>query len=89
MSATCCTHTKGLVLLVLFYLIFASFIADEQERQNDLEVFSISPTTGILEAREGDQPTTETLHISFTARYRYYNRTEILLVLPIKPRLGV
>nr|XP_021152469.1 deleted in lung and esophageal cancer protein 1 isoform X2 [Columba livia] len=41
---------------------------DEQERQNDLEVFSISPTTGILEAREGDQPTTETLHISFTAR---------------------
>ncbi|KAK2513313.1 Dlec1, partial [Columba guinea] len=41
---------------------------DEQERQNDLEVFSISPTTGILEAREGDQPTTETLQISFTAR---------------------
>ncbi|XP_065686992.1 deleted in lung and esophageal cancer protein 1 isoform X3 [Patagioenas fasciata] len=41
---------------------------DEQERQNNPEVFSISPATGILEAREGDQPTTETLQISFTAR---------------------
>ncbi|XP_071661470.1 deleted in lung and esophageal cancer protein 1 isoform X2 [Patagioenas fasciata] len=43
-------------------------ILDEQERQNNPEVFSISPATGILEAREGDQPTTETLQISFTAR---------------------
>lgn len=60
------TYTKGLVLL---RLIFALSTADEQERCNDLEVFSVSPTNGILEAREGDAPTKEILQISFTARY--------------------
>lgn len=60
------TCTKGLVLLCL---IFAPFIADEQESHNNLEVFSVSPTNGILEAREGDPPTKEILQISFTARY--------------------
>ncbi|XP_009941410.2 deleted in lung and esophageal cancer protein 1 [Opisthocomus hoazin] len=43
-------------------------LLDEQERQNDLQVFSVSPANGILEAREGDPPTKEILQISFTAR---------------------
>ncbi|XP_054047968.1 deleted in lung and esophageal cancer protein 1 [Rissa tridactyla] len=43
-------------------------LLDDQERHNDLEVFSVSPTNGILEAREGDPPTKEILQISFTAR---------------------
>ncbi|XP_010127726.1 PREDICTED: deleted in lung and esophageal cancer protein 1, partial [Chlamydotis macqueenii] len=43
-------------------------LLDEEERLNELQVFSVSPTDGILEAREGDPPTTETLQISFTAR---------------------
>ncbi|XP_074725552.1 deleted in lung and esophageal cancer protein 1 [Strix uralensis] len=43
-------------------------LLDEQERHNDLEVFSVAPTNGILEAREGDPPTKEILQISFTAR---------------------
>ena len=60
------TYTKGLVLLCL---VFAPFTADEQEKRNDLEVFSVCPTNGILEAREGDPPTKEILQISFTARY--------------------
>ncbi|XP_074013742.1 deleted in lung and esophageal cancer protein 1 [Numenius arquata] len=43
-------------------------LLDEEERRNDLEVFSVSPANGILEAREGDPPTKEILQISFTAR---------------------
>uniref|UniRef100_A0A663EY65 DLEC1 cilia and flagella associated protein n=1 Tax=Aquila chrysaetos chrysaetos TaxID=223781 RepID=A0A663EY65_AQUCH len=43
-------------------------LLDEQERHNDLQVFSVSPTNGVLEAREGDPPTKEILQISFTAR---------------------
>uniref|UniRef100_A0A8C0BA16 DLEC1 cilia and flagella associated protein n=1 Tax=Buteo japonicus TaxID=224669 RepID=A0A8C0BA16_9AVES len=43
-------------------------LLDEQESHNNLEVFSVSPTNGILEAREGDPPTKEILQISFTAR---------------------
>lgn len=54
---------------MLVCLIFSPSTADEQERHNDLEVFSVSPTNGILEAREGDAPTREILQISFTARY--------------------
>ncbi|XP_030345448.1 deleted in lung and esophageal cancer protein 1 isoform X2 [Strigops habroptila] len=43
-------------------------LLDEQERHNNVEVFSVSPTNGILEAREGDPPTKAILQISFTAR---------------------
>ncbi|XP_074938338.1 deleted in lung and esophageal cancer protein 1 [Phalacrocorax aristotelis] len=43
-------------------------LLDEQERHNNLEVFSVSPTNGILEACEGDRPTKGILQISFTAR---------------------
>ncbi|XP_064495177.1 deleted in lung and esophageal cancer protein 1 isoform X1 [Pseudopipra pipra] len=43
-------------------------LLEEQERPNTLEVFSVFPTNGILEAREGDAPTREILQISFTAR---------------------
>ncbi|XP_071416735.1 deleted in lung and esophageal cancer protein 1 [Pithys albifrons albifrons] len=43
-------------------------LLEEQHRPNALEVFSIFPTSGILEAREGDAPTREILQISFTAR---------------------
>ncbi|XP_050174135.1 deleted in lung and esophageal cancer protein 1 [Myiozetetes cayanensis] len=43
-------------------------LLEEQERPNTLEVFSVFPTSGILEAREGDAPTREILQISFTAR---------------------
>ncbi|XP_010004306.1 PREDICTED: deleted in lung and esophageal cancer protein 1, partial [Chaetura pelagica] len=41
---------------------------DEQERHKDLEVFSVSPISGILKAREGVSPPREILQISFTAR---------------------
>ncbi|XP_054672040.1 deleted in lung and esophageal cancer protein 1 isoform X1 [Grus americana] len=40
----------------------------DEQKHNDLQVFSVSPTNGILEAREGDPPTKEVLQISFTAR---------------------
>lgn len=60
------TYTKGLVWLCL---IFAPSTADEQKRPKALEVFSIFPTKGILEAREGEAPTREILQISFAARY--------------------
>ncbi|XP_071889969.1 deleted in lung and esophageal cancer protein 1 isoform X2 [Anas platyrhynchos] len=44
-------------------------LLDEQEKHNnDLEVFSVSPPNGILEARKGDQPTKDVLQITFTAR---------------------
>ncbi|XP_069715340.1 deleted in lung and esophageal cancer protein 1 [Phaenicophaeus curvirostris] len=43
-------------------------LLDEWERHNNPEVFSVSPANGVLEAREGDQPTREILRISFTAR---------------------
>ncbi|XP_074841264.1 deleted in lung and esophageal cancer protein 1 [Carettochelys insculpta] len=43
-------------------------LLDHQERHNNVEVFSISPTHGILEAHEGSLPTKATLRISFTAR---------------------
>uniref|UniRef100_A0A8B9IRW2 DLEC1 cilia and flagella associated protein n=1 Tax=Amazona collaria TaxID=241587 RepID=A0A8B9IRW2_9PSIT len=43
-------------------------LLDEQERHNNVKVFSVSPTNGILEAREGDPPTKAILQISFTAR---------------------
>ncbi|XP_068002023.1 deleted in lung and esophageal cancer protein 1 [Melanerpes formicivorus] len=38
------------------------------ERRNNLEVFSVSPTHGTLEAHKADWPTKEMLQISFTAR---------------------
>ncbi|RMC04709.1 hypothetical protein DUI87_17879 [Hirundo rustica rustica] len=41
---------------------------DEQKRPKALEVFSIFPTKGILEAREGEAPTREILQISFAPR---------------------
>ncbi|XP_010016185.1 PREDICTED: deleted in lung and esophageal cancer protein 1, partial [Nestor notabilis] len=43
-------------------------LLDEQKKQNNAEVFSVSPANGILEAREGDPPTKAILQISFTAR---------------------
>ncbi|KAM6281413.1 deleted in lung and esophageal cancer protein 1 [Porphyrio hochstetteri] len=43
-------------------------LLDEQGKQNDLQVFSVSPTNGILEGREGDPPNKEMLQISFTPR---------------------
>ncbi|KAL2307147.1 hypothetical protein Nmel_000095 [Mimus melanotis] len=43
-------------------------LLDEQKRPKDVEVFSIFPTKGILEAREGEAPTREILQISFAAR---------------------
>ncbi|XP_009952310.1 PREDICTED: deleted in lung and esophageal cancer protein 1, partial [Leptosomus discolor] len=43
-------------------------LLDQQERHNDPAVFSVSPATGTLEARQGDAPTKEILQISFTAR---------------------
>lgn len=67
MSATCCTNLYKESYIALFDI--CPFTADDQERHNDLEVFSVSPTNGILEAREGDPPTKEILQISFTARY--------------------
>lgn len=79
----CSTHTAGPAWL---RLVFAPFTTDEQERCNDLEVFCVSPTRGVLEAREGDPPTSEVLQISFTARS--VHRTGILLLFPVKPRCG-
>ncbi|XP_039920879.1 deleted in lung and esophageal cancer protein 1 isoform X2 [Hirundo rustica] len=43
-------------------------LLDEQKRPKALEVFSIFPTKGILEAREGEAPTREILQISFAPR---------------------
>ncbi|XP_021244314.1 deleted in lung and esophageal cancer protein 1 isoform X2 [Numida meleagris] len=48
--------------------IYWTALLDQQERHSDLEVFSISPSNGILEAREGEQPTKDMLQITFTAR---------------------
>lgn len=66
MSASRCTHTKRLVWL---YLTFAPSTADEQKSPKAVQVFSIFPTKGILEAREGEAPTRQILQISFAARY--------------------
>uniref|UniRef100_A0A8V1A8F0 DLEC1 cilia and flagella associated protein n=1 Tax=Gallus gallus TaxID=9031 RepID=A0A8V1A8F0_CHICK len=49
--------------------IYWTALLDQQERHSDLEVFSVSPANGILEAREGEQPTKDMLQITFTARY--------------------
>uniref|UniRef100_A0A8C3I068 DLEC1 cilia and flagella associated protein n=1 Tax=Chrysemys picta bellii TaxID=8478 RepID=A0A8C3I068_CHRPI len=43
-------------------------LLDQQEQHNNMEVFSICPTHGILEAHEASLPTKATLKISFTAR---------------------
>ncbi|XP_058689801.1 deleted in lung and esophageal cancer protein 1 [Poecile atricapillus] len=43
-------------------------LLDEQNRPKAMEVFSIFPNKGILEAREGEAPTREILQITFTAR---------------------
>lgn len=66
MSATCCTQLEGVVWLCL---TFAPSTADEQKSPKAMQVFSIFPTKGILEAREGEAPTREILQISFAARY--------------------
>ncbi|OWK58476.1 Deleted in lung and esophageal cancer protein 1 [Lonchura striata] len=42
---------------------------DEQKSPKAVQVFSIFPTKGILEAREGEAPTRQILQISFAARY--------------------
>nr|XP_031359643.1 deleted in lung and esophageal cancer protein 1 [Lonchura striata domestica] len=41
---------------------------DEQKSPKAVQVFSIFPTKGILEAREGEAPTRQILQISFAAR---------------------
>lgn len=67
MSATSVhSYTKGLVWLCL---IFAPSTADEQKKPEAMQVFSIFPTKGILEARKGEAPTRDILQISFAARY--------------------
>uniref|UniRef100_A0A674J3F5 DLEC1 cilia and flagella associated protein n=1 Tax=Terrapene triunguis TaxID=2587831 RepID=A0A674J3F5_9SAUR len=43
-------------------------LLDQQEQHNNMEVFSICPIHGILEAHEASLPTKATLKISFTAR---------------------
>ncbi|XP_043365668.1 deleted in lung and esophageal cancer protein 1 isoform X2 [Dermochelys coriacea] len=43
-------------------------LLDQQEQYNNMAVFSICPTHGILEAREASLPTKAALKISFTAR---------------------
>ncbi|XP_005424410.2 deleted in lung and esophageal cancer protein 1 [Geospiza fortis] len=43
-------------------------LLDEEKSPKALQVFSIFPTKGILEAREGEAPTREILQISFAAR---------------------
>ncbi|TFK04449.1 gamma-tubulin complex component 2 [Platysternon megacephalum] len=43
-------------------------LLDQQEQHNHMEVFSICPTHGILEAHEASLPTKATLKITFTAR---------------------
>ncbi|XP_040446900.1 deleted in lung and esophageal cancer protein 1 [Falco naumanni] len=62
-------------------------LLDEQERNNDLQVFSVSPTNGILEACEGGPPTKEILQISFTARSNIEYETTVTItgVLGEKP----
>ncbi|OXB72662.1 UNVERIFIED_CONTAM: hypothetical protein H355_007677 [Colinus virginianus] len=59
-------------------------LLDQQERHDDLEVFSVSPANGILEAREGEQPTKDMLHITFTAR----SNTEYRTILTVTGMLG-
>ncbi|KAM6104665.1 deleted in lung and esophageal cancer protein 1 [Theristicus caerulescens] len=59
-------------------------LLDERERRNDLEVFSVSPTNGVLEARGGDRPTKVVLQISFTAR----SDVEYEAVLTVTGMLG-
>lgn len=71
-------------IFVLHCLLFAFFISDQQERHSDLEVFSVSPANGILEAREGEQPTKDMLQITFTAR----NDTEYKTILTVTGMLG-
>lgn len=66
MNAVLCTTLET---PISFHLMFSFFAADQQERHNDKEVFSISPIQGILEAHEANLPTKVTLKISFTARY--------------------
>ncbi|XP_066057630.1 deleted in lung and esophageal cancer protein 1 isoform X6 [Chamaea fasciata] len=43
-------------------------LLDEKKRPKSVEVFSIFPAKGILEAREGEAPTREMLQISFAPR---------------------
>uniref|UniRef100_A0A8C3XXP0 DLEC1 cilia and flagella associated protein n=1 Tax=Catharus ustulatus TaxID=91951 RepID=A0A8C3XXP0_CATUS len=43
-------------------------LLDEQENLEAMEVFSIFPTKGVLEARKGEAPTRDILQISFAAR---------------------
>ncbi|XP_005040593.1 PREDICTED: deleted in lung and esophageal cancer protein 1 [Ficedula albicollis] len=43
-------------------------LLDEQKKPKAMEVFSIFPTKGVLEARKGEAPTREILQISFAAR---------------------
>ncbi|XP_068031633.1 deleted in lung and esophageal cancer protein 1 isoform X2 [Anomalospiza imberbis] len=43
-------------------------VLDEQESPKAMQAFSIFPTKGILEAREGEAPTRQILQISFAAR---------------------
>ncbi|XP_031463677.1 deleted in lung and esophageal cancer protein 1 isoform X2 [Phasianus colchicus] len=59
-------------------------LLDQQEGHNDLEVFSVSPANGILEAREGEQPTKDMLQITFTAR----SDTEYETILTVTGILG-
>ncbi|XP_008500453.2 deleted in lung and esophageal cancer protein 1 [Calypte anna] len=59
-------------------------LLDEQEKHKELEVFSVFPTHGILEAREGDSPTKQILQISFTAR----SDTEYATTVTISGMLG-
>uniref|UniRef100_A0A8B9CT20 DLEC1 cilia and flagella associated protein n=1 Tax=Anser brachyrhynchus TaxID=132585 RepID=A0A8B9CT20_9AVES len=58
-----------------------------ERHNNDLEVFSVSPPNGILEAREGDQPTKDVLQITFTARYTVVTITGMLGEKPCKLQL--
>ncbi|KAF4800195.1 Deleted in lung and esophageal cancer protein 1 [Turdus rufiventris] len=43
-------------------------LLDEQKKPEAMQVFSIFPTKGILEARKGEAPTRDILQISFAAR---------------------
>eukprot|EP00076_Gallus_gallus_P007092 XP_003640722.2 deleted in lung and esophageal cancer protein 1 [Gallus gallus] len=64
--------------------IYWTALLDQQERHSDLEVFSVSPANGILEAREGEQPTKDMLQITFTAR----SDTEYETILTVTGMLG-
>uniref|UniRef100_A0A8C2TIS8 DLEC1 cilia and flagella associated protein n=1 Tax=Coturnix japonica TaxID=93934 RepID=A0A8C2TIS8_COTJA len=64
--------------------IYWTALLDQEERHSDLEVFSVSPANGILEAREGEQPTKDMLQITFTAR----SDTEYKTILTITGVLG-